>query len=663
MSANMLPQRFQFGPQDTLGTTIYYRYYPYQATLARWDRASAEAARNPYEQRLAMLQAQLDTERAELMQMMRALSAGPTALEIQQEAAARAATAAAGRRRGGGGGGVGLMDQMRALQIARDIGGRAQETQTELPMFGARYGSEGLPEPSDATVRFNNDLANRMRNQTPERQFAIAQSASLDRAIAPIKQPRDGSINMEAVAAAAQLANSGVAREVAAAVYGVPAGALTPEAISSLRASLTASQGAIEPLPAAQQYQNQLAEAAAQLALSMRAGAGGAGRGGGGGGGAATQAVDPNTVLSEAERLAVQRYIDTLADDGVPTPEEYGEGFEAGKAAYEKAANLGLYTRAQAPYFNNEFLKRLGSVAQLKTEEGKTRQQFLEREERTPAEIEREQARLFLESEARARGLIFLDPRDYPDKPRWWLDTVPRAMRIVREEGVDALLADVTTEQGEQRQRRPGFTQDPAEYGRTLALTTNIKGTEARALAQKKFKNDERADVALDYFFATRGAQNRRAKMSQTQIKEEEARAKQAPPPTPAAPTPAPPPAAPAPAAPPAAPEASPGMYPPPSPEPAVTPTDTGMPRLSFPPMDIRVPAAPAQPSTSAPRTYNNPTWDAIEQMVEMRSAVEGPPSFMTDEEIAEILRRALPGMTQPAPPPLPALRPATVPR
>lgn len=104
-------------------------------------------------------------------------------------------------------------------------------------------------------------------------------------------------------------------------------------------------------------------------------------------------------------------------------------------------------------------------------------------------------------------------------------------------------------------------------------------------------------------------------------------------------------------------------MYPPPSPEPAVTPTDTGMKRLSLPAMDIRVPAAPAQPSTSAPRTYNNPTWDAIEQMVEMRSAVEGPPSFMTDEEIAEILRRALPGMTQPAPPPLPALRPATVPR
>lgn len=87
------------------------------------------------------------------------------------------------------------------------------------------------------------------------------------------------------------------------------------------------------------------------------------------------------------------------------------------------------------------------------------------------------------------------------------------------------------------------------------------------------------------------------------------------------------------------------------------------MPRLLLPPMDIRVPAAPAQPSTSAPRTYNNPMWDAIEQMVEMRSAVEGPPSFMTDEELDEILLRARANMTQPAPPPLPALRPATVPR
>jgi hypothetical protein len=355
--------------------------------------------------------------------------------------------------------------------------------------------------------------------------------------------------------------------------------------------------------------------------------------------------VDPNTVLSEAERLAVQRYIDTLADDGVPTPEEYGEGFEAGKAAYEKAANLGLYTRAQAPYFNNEFLKRLGSVAQLKTEEGKTRQQFLEREERTPAEIEREQARLFLESEARARGLIFLDPRDYPDKPRWWLDTVPRAMRIVREEGVDALLADVTTEQGEQRQRRPGFTQDPAEYGRTLALTTNIKGTEARALAQKKFKNDERADVALDYFFATRGAQNRRAKMSQAQINQEAAQAKQAPPPTPTAPTPAPLPAAPAPAAPPAD-------------VPAQTEEDE-LAGIVFQPASPELVVEPRVTRATSPA--ENAALSAIEQMEAIRGA--RPPSFMTDEELDEILLEARAKMMQPAPPPLPALRPATVPR
>ena len=365
-------------------------------------------------------------------------------------------------------------------------------------------------------------------------------------------------------------------------------------------------------------------------------------------------------MLSEAERLAVQRYIDALADDGVAKPEEYGEGFEAGEAAYEKAANLGLYTRAQAPYFNNEFLKRLGSVAQLKTEEGETRQQFLEREERTPAEIEREQARLFLESEARARGLIFLDPRDYPDKPRWWLDTVPRAMRIVREEGVDALLADVTTEQGEQRQRRPGFTQDPAEYGRTLALTTKITGTEARALAQKKFKNDERADVALDYFYATRGAQNRRATMTQAQLKQEAAQAKQAPPPTPAAPAPAPPPAAPTPAAPPAAPEASPRLYPPPGTV-ATTPDGDDLESIVFqniPPEVVQ------EPSTSAPRTYNNPTWDAIEQMVNIRKAVEGPPYRMTDEELDAILLEARAKMTPPAPPtPLPVFRPSTVPR
>ena len=145
MSANMLPQRFQFGPQDTLGTTIYYRYYPYQATLARWDRASAEAARNPYEQRLAMLQAQLDTERAELMQMMRALSAGPTALEIQQEAAARAATAAAGRRRGGGGGrGTDrLEDLLKGTRITQSTAGTLLEAPTEDLRAALRAGGGG----------------------------------------------------------------------------------------------------------------------------------------------------------------------------------------------------------------------------------------------------------------------------------------------------------------------------------------------------------------------------------------------------------------------------------------------------------------------------------------------------------------------------------------
>jgi hypothetical protein len=70
------------------------------------------------------------------------------------------------------------------------------------------------------------------------------------------------------------------------------------------------------------------------------------------------------------------------------------------------------------------------------------------------------------------------------------------------------------------------------------------------------------------------------------------------------------------------------------------------------------------EPSTSAPRTYNNPTWDAIEQMVNIRKAVEGPPYRMTDEELDEILLEARAKMTPPAPPPpLPTFRPATVPR
>ena len=646
MSANMLPQRFQFGPQDTLGTTIYYRYYPYQATLARWDRASAEAARNPYEQRLAMLQAQLDTERAELMQMMRALSAGPTALEIQQEAAARAATAAAGRRRGGGGGrGTDrLEDLLKGTRITQSTAGTLLEAPTEDLRAALRAGGGGpdlVPRVGiDANMRAAQALS--VRPQSADMVAAAIRSEPGFQALIQDPQQRR--------AAAADLAARTDNLGLVAALYG--ADALTAE-------SGVQGTPALGVAPESETALNQYIVAETEKELRRREAARAAGAGGGGGGGAATQAVDPNTVLSEAERLAVQRYIDALADDGVATAEEYGEGFEAGAAAYEKAANLGLYTRAQAPYFNNEFLKRLGSVAKLKVEEGETRQQFLEREERTPAEIEREQARLFLESEARAQGLMFLDPREYPDKPQWWLDTVPRAMRIVRDEGVDALLEPTATAQREQKQARPGFTQDPAEYGRTLALTTSITGAEARALAQKKFKNDERADAALDYFYATRGAQNRRATMTQAQINQEAAQAKQAPPPTPAAPTPAPPPAAPTPAAPPAAPEASPGLYPPPG---TVAPTPDGDDLESIVFQNIS-PEVVREPSTSAPRTYNNPTWAAIEQMVEMRGAVEGPPSFMTDEELDDILLRARAGMTQPAPPPLPALRPATVPR
>jgi hypothetical protein len=647
MSANMLPQRFQFGPQDTLGTTIYYRYYPYQATLARWDRASAEAARNPYEQRLTMLQAQLDTERAELMQMMRALSAGPTALEIQQEAAARAATAAAGRRRGGGGGrGTDrLEDLLKGTRITQSTAGTLLEAPTEDLRAALRAGGGGpdlVPRVGiDANMRAAQALS--VRPQSADMVAAAIRSEPGFQALIQDPQQRR--------AAAADLAARTDNLGLVAALYGADALTTGPGA-----------QGtpALGVAPESETALNQYIVAETEKELRRREAARAAGAGGGGGGGAATQAVDPNTVLSEAERLAVQRYIDTLADDGVPTEEEYGEGFEAGKAAYEKAANLGLYTRAQAPYFNNEFLKRLGSVAKLKAEEGETRQQFLEREERTPAEIEREQARLFLESEARAQGLMFLDPREYPDKPQWWLDTVPRAMRIVRDEGVDALLEPVTDAQSAQQQRRPGFTQDPAEYGRTLAMTTNIGGTEARALAQKKFKNDERADVALDYFYATRGAQNRRATMTQAQLKQEAAQAKQAPPPTPAAPAPAPSPAAPTPAAPPAAPEASPGLYPPPG---TVAPTTDGDDLESIVFQNIP-PEVVLEPSTSAPRTYNNPTWDAIEQMVNIRKAVEGPPYRMTDEELDEILLEARAKMTPPAPPPpLPTFRPATVPR
>lgn len=528
MSASTLPPRFTFGPPDTLGNAIFYRYYPYQATLARWDRTSAEAAANPYTIRLQMLQQQLETERAELMQMMRVLSAGATPMELRLEAEQRAALARAGRRGGGGGGGRGgPMEELRALDIASGIVSEAGSTVLRAPAMNLRAGAGGLGAPSDAVVRFNAEAANQLNAADPSRRAAMAAAMAQDPRIAPVTQRGpEGEIALEAVAAAHQAVRQGMDPVSAGSIYGVPPEVTTQEGFLALKQQLQgATEGGVES-PITDPLAAPLAQRAAEIALRYTAGAG-AGRGGGrgaGGGGAAVQAVDPDKVLSDTERLAVQRYIEALADDGVATAEEYGDGFEEAKAAYTKAANLGEYTRAQAPYFNPEFLNRLGTVARTKTAEEEQRGKFLEREERTPAEIEREQAKLFLESEMRAQGLVYLDPADYPDVAPWRLDTVPRAMRVLRDEGADALLAEL----------KPGIKVDPREYGRMLANMEGVTGDEARSQAQKKFKNDERADLALDYFFATKAAQQRRSQMTRAQEQAAEAAATAAPAPAPA---------------------------------------------------------------------------------------------------------------------------------
>lgn len=534
MSASTLPPRFTFGPPDTLGNAIFYRYYPYQATLARWDRTSAEAAANPYTIRLQMLQQQLETERAELMQMLRVLSAGATPMELRLEAEQRAALARAGRRGGGGGGGRGgPMDELRALDIASGIVSEAGGTVLRAPAMNLRAGVGGLQAPSDAVVRFNAEAVRTLAAAAPARRAAMAAALAADSRIAPVtaKGP-EGEVSLDAVSAARQAVIQGMAPELAGIIYGVPPETATDTGFEAIKQNL---QGATEggvAAPSTDPLAAPLAKRAAEIALQYATGAG-AGRGGGrgaGGGGATVQAVDPDKVLSDTERLAVQRYIEALADDGVATAEEYGDGFEEAQAAYTKAANLGEYTRAQAPYFNPEFLNRLGTVARTKTAEEEQRGKFLEREERTPAEIEREQAKLFLESEMRAQGLVYLDPADYPDVAPWRLDTVPRAMRVLRDEGADALLAEL----------KPGIKVDPREYGRMLANMDGVTGDEARSQAQKKFKNDERADLALDYFFATKAAQQRRSQMTRAQEQAAEAAATAAPAPAPAPTAPAP---------------------------------------------------------------------------------------------------------------------------
>lgn len=558
MSTSTLPPRFTFGPPDTLGNAIFYRYYPYQATLARWDRTSAEAAANPYTTRLQMLQQQLDTERAELMQMMRALSAGATPMELRLEAEQRAALARAGRRGGGGGGGAGPMEQLRALQIASGIVGQAGSTVLRVAGLNLRAGADGLEGPSDAVVKFNADAAQKLQGTPPARQAQMAAALAQDPRIAAVKAVGgEGETSLEAVAAAHQAVRQGIDPQLAGVIYGVPPEVTTQDGFLAIKRDLEGAMGGAVEAPITDPLAAPLAQRASDIALQYATGAGGRRGGGrGAGGGAAVEAVDPDKVLSDAEQLAVQRYIEALKDDGVATADEYGPGFEEGKAAYEKAANLGEYTRVQAPYFNPEFLTRLGQVAQTKEAEGEQRSKFLAREERTPAEIEREQAKLFLESEMRAQGLVYLDPADYPDVAPWRLDTVPRAMRLLRDEGVDALTAAV----------EPGIKASPSEYGRMLAKTDGVTADQARELARKKFKNDERADLAVDYFFATKAAQQRIGTMTKVQQNAAAAAtaAAEAPPP---APLPAP--------APPAAPAA---------------PAPAPMARMSFPPTDIIVP-------------------------------------------------------------------------
>lgn len=524
MSASTLPPRFTFGPPDTLGNAIFYRYYPYQATLARWDRTSAEAAANPYTIRLQMLQQQLETERAELMQMMRTLSAGATPMELRLEAEQRAALARAGRR-GGGGGGGGSRDFLVDLERGQRIIGGGVKTQGVFPFEAADLAGGGAPAPSAAATRFNAEAAATLGSLPLARRAAAVAAYAASGDVAAIKRGYvDGVPDAAGLAAARNLVEQGATPEDAARIYGLPEGSsdvLTAEGYAAATAALGGA-GLQEPASAG------FAEDISAMAMEeLRRRQSGAGRGGGrgaGGGGATVQAVDPDKVLSDTERLAVQRYIEALADDGVATAEEYGDGFEEAKAAYTKAANLGEYTRAQAPYFNPEFLNRLGTVARTKTAEEEQRGKFLEREERTPAEIEREQAKLFLESEMRAQGLVYLDPADYPDVAPWRLDTVPRAMRVLRDEGADALLAEL----------KPGIKVDPREYGRMLANMEGVTGDEARSQAQKKFKNDERADLALDYFFATKAAQQRRSQMTRAQEQAAEAAATAAPAPAPA---------------------------------------------------------------------------------------------------------------------------------
>jgi hypothetical protein len=450
---NAVDQPLLDEPVDPLGKIIYWRYFPYDQTRINWERAKEQAAANPYATRYALLSAEVDAQRKSFDAYLKAIQDERTLLEQKQEA-----ERAKSNRRGGGGGGGGDLTTQQELAGWKNV--RAQDElqlrETQDLRAEKKAAAEKIGVPDASILNPNLELANlvrdnRARGYSEDQIVASLASAKSDPANAIGKMSQSQDVSARA-AAAVHLSNLLVqAGETPAAAKAYAAGTynVTPGAVDQ------------DKLDAAREYE--LGQAASltlgtsdarlkETEILNRPRRSGTGK---------TKeqiAAEKAATLDPLEQAAVQRYVKALSDDYYANKSDIGPGrpFKdraealAGKAAYDKAAGLGLYTRAQAPYFSPAFLQkgRDLQVAQARQAEMETR--FTEREARNPREVEQEQARLFLESQRVLRGepMPIPEPTDEAGKAwyqetkakrPWLLDSMARANQILREEG-DAVL-------------------------------------------------------------------------------------------------------------------------------------------------------------------------------------------------------------------------------
>jgi hypothetical protein len=458
---NAVGQPLLAAPADPLGQIIFWKYFPYDQTRVNWERTKEQAAANPYATQYMILSERVTTQQKALDAMLKAIQDEKTMLEQAQAAA----TAARGKRTGGGGGGGGGLSTKDQLYGWNQVGVGEQaqfREQAELRQK-ERAKAENIGKPDPTVLAPNRAIAaivvNGRRAGLNEGQIkAQVDGAMADptNAIAKASQDEDpfrrasNAVNLEKNLVAGGL-NAPEAKSRAAAMYNVDPGLVNEGDLNVLRQDEIARAGDIlVPVSSAFGKMRTILEQPPK-------GAGGARK---------TQAEierEKATTMSPDEQLFVQRYIDALADDYKADAADIGAGkpfkdqseFDAGKKAYEKAANIGAYTRAQAPYFSPEFLKKGSELLQTKEKQAAVEEQFMARQGRTPLEVQQEQARLFLEQQRMLRGepMPIPEPTDEAGKAwyketkeqrPWLLDSMARANQILREEGSGVLERGMT---------------------------------------------------------------------------------------------------------------------------------------------------------------------------------------------------------------------------